>query len=129
RLLGPAWTALATDVSPGSAGNRERMVFLYNRDRIWFRDVAGELTLEPDAQVRDPFGERFRVVGGPKLHLPAGASLEGPVDVTEPGGGDHRLRRALDLPLPDGTAVVLPPGSSIAFAEGAVVAVDGDGRL
>ncbi|MCG6962327.1 MAG: endonuclease, partial [Acidobacteria bacterium] len=30
RLLGPGWGHLATDVTAGSAGNRERMVFVYN---------------------------------------------------------------------------------------------------
>ena len=60
-LLGPGWKWLATDVTAGSAGNRERMVYVYNTDKVWFRNVAGEVTLKPGERVTDPFGERFQV--------------------------------------------------------------------
>lgn len=39
--LGPAWDFIATDV----AGNKERMVFVFDRNKVWFRDIAGEIVL------------------------------------------------------------------------------------
>ena len=46
RLLGPNWSYIATDVTDGSAGNKERMAFLFDsRNKVRFCDVAGELTL------------------------------------------------------------------------------------
>ena len=41
RHLGPTWDFIATDV----AGNNERMVFVYDRNKVWFRDIAGEIVL------------------------------------------------------------------------------------
>ena len=41
RHLGPAWDFIATD----TAGNDERMVFVYDRNKVWFRDIAGEIVL------------------------------------------------------------------------------------
>ena len=49
NLLGGNWDYIATDVTEGTPGNYERMAFLFNRDKVWFRHVAGELTL-PDGQ-------------------------------------------------------------------------------
>ena len=50
KLLGRSWEFIATDVAEGSAGNKERMVFLYDRDKVRFRDIAGEIVLpyKPD---------------------------------------------------------------------------------
>ena len=56
RILGPDWDFIATDVTEGIAGNRERMVFIYNRGKVWFRNIAGELVL-PATQ---------RITHGPK---------------------------------------------------------------
>ena len=41
RHLGPNWDFIATD----TAGNNERMAFVYDRNKVWFRDVAGEIVL------------------------------------------------------------------------------------
>ncbi len=41
RHLGPAWDFIATD----TAGNKERMVFVFDRNKVWFRDIAGEIVL------------------------------------------------------------------------------------
>ncbi len=54
RLLGILgsrdWDYLITDVTEGVSGNGERMAFLYRRDKVWFRHVAGEVVL-PDGQL------------------------------------------------------------------------------
>ena len=58
NLLGGNWDYIATDVTEGTSGNDERMAFLFNRDKVWFRHVAGELTLPNGQKVTDPFGDR-----------------------------------------------------------------------
>lgn len=66
RLLGPAWDYFVTDVTAGSKGNRERQAFLYNRDRMFFRNLIGEIVLPDKALVkglqfaRTPFFAAFQ---------------------------------------------------------------------
>ena len=50
RILGSDWDYIVTDVTEGSGGNRERMAFLYNTDKVRFRKIAGEIVL-PDGQL------------------------------------------------------------------------------
>ncbi|HVU79627.1 MAG TPA: endonuclease/exonuclease/phosphatase family protein [Gaiellaceae bacterium] len=45
--LGPDWDFIASDVTEGKPGNRERLVFLYDRRKVRFLGVAGELVLPP----------------------------------------------------------------------------------
>lgn len=60
RILGRNWDYLLTDTTEGSRGNGERMAFLFNRDKVWFRNIAGEIvlpkgqTIVPAAAVRPP---------------------------------------------------------------------------
>ncbi|GAA3626212.1 hypothetical protein GCM10022200_05700 [Microbacterium awajiense] len=49
-ILGPDWDFIATDTTEGRGGNGERMAFLYNRDRVRFRNIAGEIVL-PEGQL------------------------------------------------------------------------------
>ena len=44
-ILGRNWDYLLTDTTEGCRGNGERMAFLFNRDKVWFRKVAGEIVL------------------------------------------------------------------------------------
>ncbi len=46
RILGREWDYIATDTS----GNDERMVFVYNTEKVWFRKIAGEIVL-PEGQL------------------------------------------------------------------------------
>ncbi len=48
KLLGPSWDYLVTDSTDGSAGGGERMAFVYDRAKISFRKLVGEITLPPD---------------------------------------------------------------------------------
>lgn len=47
RLLGGWWKVLLTDVTEGTAGNRERMAYLYDSRKIEFGGLAGEIVLPP----------------------------------------------------------------------------------
>ncbi|HBI18252.1 endonuclease [Sandaracinobacter neustonicus] len=50
RILGRDWDYIVTDATEGSGGNEERMAFLYRRDKVWFRKIAGEVVL-PEGQL------------------------------------------------------------------------------
>jgi len=125
NLLGPNWDYLSTDVTEGSSGNYERMAFLFNRDKVWFRHVAGELTLPDGQKVTDPFGERFKIEGGAQFELPAGQILTSPTGLKtgKLASGQTKVEEDVDILLPDGTKVVLPPGSLIRFAKNARVPI------
>lgn len=45
RILGREWDYIATDATEGDGGNNERMAFVYRRDKVWFRKIAGEVVL------------------------------------------------------------------------------------
>ncbi|MDH7448416.1 hypothetical protein [Aquimarina sp. 2201CG14-23] len=63
KILGPDWDYIATDATdvPMTAGNGERMVFLFNQRYIRFRNIAGELTLKEGTKIRAAFGERIKL--------------------------------------------------------------------
>jgi endonuclease/exonuclease/phosphatase family metal-dependent hydrolase len=50
RILGREWDYIATDTTSGTGGNDERMAFVYNTEKVWFRKIAGEIVL-PDGQL------------------------------------------------------------------------------
>jgi len=52
-FLGPEWGLILTDVTAGSAGNAERLGFLYDRRRVRPSGLAGEVVLPP-ADVNEP---------------------------------------------------------------------------
>ncbi|MEM0985300.1 MAG: endonuclease/exonuclease/phosphatase family protein [Pseudomonadota bacterium] len=67
RLMGPDWDFIATDVTVGASGNRERMAFVYDKSKVRFRHIAGEIVLPkhallPDEQqfARTPFMVSFQ---------------------------------------------------------------------
>ena len=67
RLLGPSWQYIATDVTQGAGGNRERMAFVFDTRKVTFRNIAGEIVLPkhrllPDEQqfARTPFMVSFQ---------------------------------------------------------------------
>ena len=53
RLLGPDWDFIATDVTVGASGNRERMAFVYDKSKVRFRNIAGEIVLPKHALLPD----------------------------------------------------------------------------
>ncbi|MFK7877709.1 MAG: endonuclease/exonuclease/phosphatase family protein [Paracoccaceae bacterium] len=48
KLLGPAWDYFVSDVSVHTGGNNERMAFLYNKNKVFFRRLVGELVVDPE---------------------------------------------------------------------------------
>ena len=44
-ILGYPWTYICTDVTEGSGGNQERMAFIYDRSKVRFQNIAGEIVL------------------------------------------------------------------------------------
>jgi hypothetical protein len=49
-ILGREWDYIATDVTEGPGGNRERMAFVFNTEKVFFRKIAGEVVL-PEGQL------------------------------------------------------------------------------
>lgn len=49
-ILGREWDYIVTDTTEGRGGNGERMAFVYNTEKVWFRKIAGEVVL-PDGQL------------------------------------------------------------------------------
>jgi len=66
KLLGPNWDYFVTDVTEGGPGNRERQAFLYNKTKVFFRNLVGEIVLGNDALIegeqiaRTPFFASFQ---------------------------------------------------------------------
>lgn len=46
-LLGPHYGFIASDVTEGTSGNGERLTYLYDKRKVSFRNVAGEIVLSP----------------------------------------------------------------------------------
>ena len=47
KILGTYWKYVVTDVTAGTAGNKERLAFLYDSRKVNFGGLAGEVVLEP----------------------------------------------------------------------------------
>lgn len=45
RILGPSWEWIATDVTEGTGGNDERLTYLFDKRKVWFQNIAGEIVL------------------------------------------------------------------------------------
>ena len=92
-ILGRDWDFIATDTSPGKAGNDERMVFLFDTRKVRFRSIAGEITLLEDELVRLseqklvlPAGSKLKLADGTETDLEAGSVLRLPDDSKLLGG-------------------------------------------
>ena len=65
-LLGPKWEFFVSDVSIHKGGNRERMAFVYNTNRVFFRNQIGEIVLPKEELIngeqvaRSPFFASFQ---------------------------------------------------------------------
>ena len=47
-ILGHDWDFIATDeTDPALGGNGERMTFVYDKRKVWFQSIAGEIVLPP----------------------------------------------------------------------------------
>ncbi len=52
HVLGTWWNVIFTDVTEGSAGNRERMAFLYDTRKVKFGGLCGEVVLPDEKDTR-----------------------------------------------------------------------------
>jgi len=65
-LLGPSWDFFVSDVSTHKGGNNERMAFIYNTNRVFFRNLIGEIVLPKEDLIageqvaRSPFFASFQ---------------------------------------------------------------------
>ena len=57
-LLGDSYDMIMTDVTEGPSGNVERLGFIYNKKKVSFQDVAGEIVLPFRNQISDVTRER-----------------------------------------------------------------------
>lgn len=53
RILGRQWDVIYTDVSYADSGNYERLAFIYNRSKVSFTGLAGEMVLPSKAAIKD----------------------------------------------------------------------------
>lgn len=66
RLLGSDWDYIITDVTEGTSGNGERLAYLYDKRKVTFRKIAGEIVLppkkgeNPEQFARSPFIVAFQ---------------------------------------------------------------------
>jgi exonuclease III len=56
--LDPVYDYIITDVTEGPGGNRERLGFIYNRDKVKFLGVAGEIVLPYSSLISDVTKQR-----------------------------------------------------------------------
>jgi len=52
-ILGDDWDYIATDMTVGRSGNRERMAFVYDMRKVRFRKIAGEIVLSKSHLIGD----------------------------------------------------------------------------
>lgn len=129
RILGPEWCYIATDVTDGRAGNGERMVFAYNETKVQFRNIAGELSLPENGKIRAYFGERIRLENGVEVNLPQGTDLSGTYSARlRSSGGGKKLDSDLEIPVPQGTSLQVPPGSKLVITKNSDVNSPGRGK-
>ncbi len=66
KILGKNWAFIATDVTEGKEGNGERIAFLYDTNKVSFKNIAGEIVLPSDNLIqgvqfaRSPFCVAFQ---------------------------------------------------------------------
>ena len=52
-ILGKNWDFISTDVTEGTSGNKERMVFVFDTNKVGFRNIAGEIVLPAKKKIKD----------------------------------------------------------------------------
>jgi endonuclease/exonuclease/phosphatase family metal-dependent hydrolase len=125
RLLGPNWQYVVTDVTEGSAGNRERMAFVYDTNKIRFGFVAGEVMLPSDRR-----GETLHAAGPISLVLPSPGPIVLRDDTrTKHRAGKERLDEEVRILLEGDTEIVLPEGTRLVLPRLTQIQRDGAGRI
>jgi len=107
-ILGHNWDHIVTDVTEGPSGNKERLAFVYDKRKVMFRNIAGEIVL-PLSQA----------IGGEAvdIKLPKSHSIEFTknTNLKLPDGSAVEMKKGETLELPDRKHVIhLPEGQKIA---------------
>ena len=54
KILGPSWDYIATDITHnGVGGNGERLTFVFDKRKVWFKNIAGEIVLPNKMLISD----------------------------------------------------------------------------
>jgi exonuclease III len=130
KQLGGQWDYIATDVTEGSSGNEERMVFVFKKSKVYFKGVAGEITLPPSDRINYPSTERLHLPKFGDYVLPDGTALTSSKKVkTYSYRGETRLSEELHLDLPQGTMLTLPKKTSFVVPAKTPVTLNADGTV
>jgi hypothetical protein len=125
-----SWDYIATDATEGRSGNGERMAFVFNKNKVSFKDIAGEVVLPDYLKVNAPFNERLCFEKNLNLRLPNGTSLKSPSDVgTYRRQGKEYLSEELAVDLPENTWLKLPKGAKIVFPRRTIVEKTNGGNI
>lgn len=129
RVLGPDWDYICTDAAEGDRSNKERLAFVFNTRKVFFRGIVGELTLSGDERLFMPNSFDLAPNGGVSLELPEGTDLINPGVVKfEERRGRRKLKQEVAIPLPGGAQVKLPDGCELIFS-GYPQELSAEGRL
>lgn len=122
------WSYIATDVTEGRPGNRERMVFVYNNNKVRFTNIAGEITLAEKEKITPSYHNGLQDPSGLSLELPPETGLSLPQKIKTRKSGDKvKLSENLFIDLPERTKMVLPAGSRLLLKKGMEVVRDDNG--
>lgn len=131
RVLGGDWDYLMTDASTDARGNDERMVFLFNRNKVRWRNVTGELALSSEQRLLLPNSFDLTPAAGVRLDLPPGTEFGRVNDLkikTKTTVRGTTLEEEVVYTIPPGTMVTLPEGAELVF-RGYAAAVSADGSI
>jgi endonuclease/exonuclease/phosphatase family metal-dependent hydrolase len=92
-ILGREWDYIATDPTEGTGGNQERMAFVYNTEKVWFRKIAGEVVL-PDGQLIVSRRKK-KSAAAAEAAEEAGAAAE-PIAVTAPDAAEQAIESGFE---------------------------------
>ncbi len=97
-ILGSEWDYIATDPTEGTGGNQERMAFLYNREKVRFRKIAGEVVL-PDGQLIVSRRKKKQAAALETAEASGDSSRAAALDaaaVTEPGAAERAIESGFE---------------------------------
>lgn len=134
-LLGPNWNYIVTDVNEGVSGNDERMAYMYNTNKVEFKNLAGEINLPAGEKVPYPSSPRYkgeRIAGKNSIQL----KFSGEKPLVSPDhyetyvyGGKTKLKDEVKIDLPEDTYIRLPKGTQLVLPPKMVIEKNDDGTI
>ena len=119
--LGPAWGYIVTDTTAGSAGNTERLAYVYDRRRVQPSGLAGEIVLPPTVKgdpaqqfARTPYlvgfrsgAEQFMLLTAHILYGTLPSERVGEISALSRHSATELRRRSKSAPGPANNLIVL----------------------